>query len=167
MNKTLLALLRMLSLALGALPRVGRAAPDGGYLPLPVPNLPQAVAFFHDVMNCAPVGADGSAGSARVALLDCGDGAIVELSRATAATTTRPTAAPAFATHDAMAAGAWLRAHHVRVLGRPQRVVDGNGNGEVVVTFLAPWGQRLQLVSAARAASSPRPDAAGTQLAAQ
>lgn len=145
------ALLALLLLAL-ALP--ARAAPpgDGGYIDLQVPDLPGAVRFFHDVMHCAPL--DDTSGP-QSALLDCGNGNIVALQRGNAgAQTPRPTGA--FVTDDALAAAAWLRANHVRVVGEPKRVALGPGAAEFVVTFLAPWGQPLRLVSRADAPADAR-----------
>ena len=94
-----------------------------------------------------------ASGSAAVALLDCGDGSIVELSAgASRPGASRPphaaaAAKPALATRDAVAAAAWLRANRVRVIGQPQRIAEGRGASRTVVTFLTPWGQPLQLVS--------------------
>lgn len=143
----------------------GTARSVDGYLRLPVPDLPQAVEFFHNVLNCAPIGDGTASGDAPVALMDCGEGEIVELSVRTVAAHTHaqphPASAPAMAlaTHNAIAVAGWLRANHVTVVGPPQRMVDDMGAGHVVVTFLAPWGQRMQLVSDASTASDP-PEAA-------
>ena len=148
MNKLLRSSLMLLCLTLGGLPGAARAG--GGYLPLAVPDLPQAVSFFHEMLNCALLSEDAASGSASVALLDCGDGSIVELStgasRPSAQRGQKP-AAPALATRDAVAAAAWLRASHVRVIGQPQRIAEGRGASRTVVTFVTPWGQPLQLVS--------------------
>ena len=151
MNKLLRSSLMLLCLTLGGLPGAARAG--GGYLPLAVPDLPQAVVFFHAVLNCALLSEDAASGSAAVALLDCGDGSIVELS----AGASRPGASrlphaataaePALAIRDAVAAAAWLRANHVRVIGQPRRIAEGRGASRTVVTFVTPWEQPLQLVS--------------------
>ena len=148
MNKLLFSSFLLLCLALTSLPCAARAG--GGYLALAVPDLPQAVSFFQQVLNCALLNEDAASGNAAVALLDCGDGSIVELStgasRPSAQRGQKP-AAPALATRDAVAAAAWLRASHVRVIGQPQRIAEGRGASRTVVTFVTPWGQPLQLVS--------------------
>ena len=51
MNNLLRSLLFIVFFALAGLPSLGRAA-SGGYVSLHVPDLPQAIGFFHDVMNC-------------------------------------------------------------------------------------------------------------------
>ena len=153
MNKLLRSSLMLLCLTLTGVPGAARAG--GGYLPLAVPELPQAVVFFHAVLNCALLSEDAASGSATVALQDCGDGSIVELSagasRSGASRLPHATAAaapaPALATRDAVAAAAWLRANHVRVVGQPRRIAEGRGASRTVVTFVTPWGQPLQLVS--------------------
>lgn len=170
MNKLLSSSLMFLCLTLTGLPGAARAG--GGYLSLTVPDLPQAVGFFHDVLNCALLSEDAASGTAAVALLDCGDGSIVELSaggsRPGASRLPHAAAAdePALATRDAVAAAAWLRANHVRVIGQPQRSAEGRSASRTVVTFLTPWGQPLQLVSHTSAgAAATHATAAG--LAAQ
>ena len=168
MNKLLSSSLMLLCLALTSLPTAARAG--GGYLPLAVPNLPQAVGFFHEVMNCALLSEDAASGTAGVALLDCGDGRIVELSVGASRTNLpRRHAAtePTLAIRDAVAAAAWLRASHVRVIGQPQRIAEGNGASRTVVTFLTPWGQPLQLVSDTAASEIPVHITAGAGLAIQ
>lgn len=170
MNKLLSSSYLLLCLALTGLPAAARAG--GGYLPLTVPNLPQAVGFFHQVLNCALLSEDAANGTPAVALMDCGDGSIVELSagasRPNARRGQRP-AAPALATNDAVAAAAWLRANHVRVIGQPVRSAEGRGASRTVVTFLTPWGQPLQLVShtGASEAAPHAATASDTGLAAQ
>lgn len=149
----LLPLLAAALLALAALPT--RAAPAGGgdYLALQVPDLPRAVRFFHAVMNCAPI--DAGADAAQTALLDCGDGHIVALTRGEAPNGQHQSVAGTLATDDALAAAAWLRANHVRIVHGPVRVAEGPGVAQIVVTFLTPWGQPLQLTSHAPASALP------------
>lgn len=148
------ALLALLLLA-PALPARAASPADGGYIDLQVPDLPRAVRFFHDVLHCAPL---DDPDTRQAALLDCGNGTIVALRRGDSGSQ----AAGALVTDDARAAAAWLRANHVRVISAPTRVDVGPGATEVVVTFLAPWGQPLRLVS--RAGGN---DPADAQLAAQ
>ena len=151
MNKLLSSSLMFLCLALLGVPAAARAG--GGYLPLTVPDLPQAVGFFHEVMNCALLSEDTANGTPAVALMDCGDGSIVELSAGASRPNARrshhvaSTAEPVLATNDAVAAAAWLRANHVSVIGQPVQSAEGRGASRTVVTFLTPWGQPLQLVS--------------------
>lgn len=151
-NKTLLAWLTMLFLAFAALPGATRAGPAaGGYSRLGVPDVPQAVQFFHDVLNCEPIDT-GNGDAMPVALLDCGHGNIVELSAVpvpAAGNGAHAPAAIAFTTDNAAAAAAWLRSNHIALLGQPRTIAEGPDAGEVVVGFLTPWGQPLQLVSPA------------------
>ncbi|KRE99553.1 hypothetical protein ASG87_14270 [Frateuria sp. Soil773] len=162
MNKTLLPWLTALLMALAVLPDAACAAPaSGGYSRLGVPDLPQAVDFFHDVMNCEPVDTGEDAPS--MVLMDCGHGDIVELSAAARNGGTVPDVV--LATDDASAVAAWLRTNRVALLGRPRVVASGPDAGRIVVRFLAPWGQPLQLVSPGGADDPLR--AAGAGLAVQ
>lgn len=150
--RILLSLLAAALLALAALPT--RAAPAGGdYLAMQVPDLPRAVQFFHAVMNCAPV--DAGVDASQTALLDCGNGHIVALTRGEAPERQHPPIAGTLATDDALAAATWLRANHVRIVKGPVRVAEGPGVARIVVTFLTPWGQPLQLTSHAPASALP------------
>ncbi len=168
MNKTLLSLLMLFSLALAALPGSSRAA-GGDYIPLHVPDLHQAVAFFHDVMNCAVVDGEATRTPAE-SLMDCGHGSMLELSADTpprAVTTKRgeqASVAVTFVTDDAVSAAQWLRANHVALIGQPVRIAHGTDADTTAVTFLTPWGDRLQLVS--HATADPL-HAAATRLALQ
>ena len=65
MKLTLSPLLMLLCLALAGMPAAARA--DGGYLPLAVPDLPQAVGFFHEVLNCAVLSERAGRGAAAAA----------------------------------------------------------------------------------------------------
>lgn len=161
-TRILLPLLAAACLALAA-PRPAAAAPDAGdYVALQVPDLPRAERFFRNVLNCVPL--DAAADTSPTVLLDCGRGTVVSLTEAGTGQTSRPTAA--IDTTDALAAAAWLRANHVALVGRPVVVSDGPDTDETVVTFLAPWGQPLRLVSHAPAAGHA--DLPGqAQLAAQ
>jgi hypothetical protein len=142
----LLPLLAAAFLALAAPPSHAAPAGDSRYITLQVPDLPRAARFFQAVMNCAPV--DAGADATQSALLDCGNGSIVSLTRAAAPDNIVPRVpSAAIVADDAVAAAAWLRANHVRIVGQPALVVEGPGMREVVVTFLTPWGQPLRLVS--------------------
>jgi catechol 2,3-dioxygenase-like lactoylglutathione lyase family enzyme len=158
-NNLLRYLLFAVFFALAALPSLGRAA-SGGYVSLHVPDLPQAIGFFHDVMNCDVI-AQNSATDAASAMLDCGDGSTVELVRRKGALAIDPTVI--LSTNNAAAASAWLRAHHVTIVGLPVRITDGVESERVVVDFVTPWGQPMQLVSHGHADDG----SAATRLAAQ
>jgi catechol 2,3-dioxygenase-like lactoylglutathione lyase family enzyme len=165
-NNPLRSILFAVFLALAALPGRARAAADD-YVSLRVPDLVQAVGFFHDVMNCDVIARSATAGTATSAMLDCGDGSTVELTRQSSSTKmgVRPMHTPAitFATDNAVAAAAWLRANHVVIIGQPVRTAEDVDNEKVVVDFVAPWGQPMRLVSHGR----PEEFSVGTRLAAQ
>lgn len=160
MKKNLLALLLLLISTTFAVPGVSRAAsPSGDYIALGVPNLPQAARFFQQILNCEVLSGTAINDATAEALLDCGHGTIVDLARASAAPTHagRPRLLAthrsiALVTDNAATAARWLRAHSIRVLGPARHVMRGPEAGLTVVNFLAPWGQRLQLVS-----SDPQP----------
>lgn len=151
MNKTLLHLFTALLLGFAALPGISHAAPDGGdYIALQVPDLRQAVTFFHDVMNCNRLSGD-SAGADGVALLDCGRQTVVELTQTAAADSPKHVASAlepiTLNTDDATHVAAWLRANRIHLVGKPVRIDAGADQGKVAVSFLTPWGQPLELVS--------------------
>jgi catechol 2,3-dioxygenase-like lactoylglutathione lyase family enzyme len=154
-NKTLLLLLTATFFALAALPGVGRAAPaDGDYIALHVPDLAKAVDFFNRTMDCDLISKSAASDATQVALLDCGHGAVVELSLGTdpQGQPVRSGGKPgkeavALVTDDPAAAAAWLRTRQVTVIGQPVTVAHGADAGRTVVRILTPWGQPLQLVS--------------------
>lgn len=160
MKKNLLALLLLLFSTSFAMPGGARAAsPNGDYVALHVPDLPQATRFFRQILNCEVLSGAAATGQAAQVLLDCGHGTIVELARISAAAARPdgddkrpPHRAITLVTDNAATAAQWLRAHRIQVLGPPRHVRRGPEAGLIVVSFLAPWGQRLQLVS-----SDPRP----------
>jgi catechol 2,3-dioxygenase-like lactoylglutathione lyase family enzyme len=158
-NNSLRSLLFAVFLTLAALPGLGRAAP-GDYISLHVPDLPQAVGFFHEVMNCDVIAESNAVSAAAAAMLDCGNGITVELTGQSG----RPTSEPGitFATDDAVAAAAWLRANHI-VVGQLVRTAEGVDNEKIVIDFVTPWGQPIQLVSHGPSDGG----SAGTRLAAQ
>ncbi|HEY0196920.1 MAG TPA: VOC family protein [Rhodanobacter sp.] len=160
MNNPLRSLLFVAFLTVAALPGLGRAA-SGGYVSLRVPDLVQAIGFFHDVMNCDVIVESGALHAPPAAMLDCGDGTTVELIRQAGTPAREP--GITFATDNAVAAAAWLRANHIAIVGQPMRIAEGIGSEKVVVDFVAPWGQPMQLVSHGR----PDDEAVGTRLAAQ
>jgi catechol 2,3-dioxygenase-like lactoylglutathione lyase family enzyme len=163
-NKLLRVSLAIVWLTLLALPGLGRAG-TGGYVALPVPDVQQATAFFHDVMNCAVVSESTGAHAAPSTLMDCGGGTIVELTGGTARQNGAMSAAPAvvFVTDNAVAAASWLRANHVAVVGQPLRMAEGVDMDRIAVDFVTPWGQPMQLVSHAPAEEN----VGGTRLVVQ
>lgn len=150
----------------GALP-VGAATLYGNdYARVGVPDLPQAVAFFTDVLGCRPLestagkSVDGSLPPSR--LLICDTGSIVEL-------VDQRHVAPApkqagqttvqFVTDDVAHAGQWLRRQGVDVSSAPHRATSGPLAGRLVLDFMSPWGLHLQLLG------SRADDSAGGALA--
>lgn len=151
-NKTLLRLVTALSFVLAALPGAPHAAAAGSdYIALQVPDLRQAVSFFHDVMNCNALSGDGNASMTGVALLDCGRQTVVELTESLAPAG-REHAAPArdrvtLNADDATNLAVWLRVNRIRLIGKPVHIAAGTEPGKIAVNFLTPWGQPLELVS--------------------
>ncbi|WP_426703106.1 VOC family protein [Rhodanobacter sp. Col0626] len=121
------------------------------YVTLAVPDLPQAVAFFRNVLDCEPVevGSVDSAGNQpQRALLICETDTVVELSGGHAVNTAalaRDVPVQFFAS-DVTHADQWLRREGVKVVGAPVTPTTGPQAGMTLVNFVAPWGQSLQLV---------------------
>lgn len=159
--RLLLPLLATAFLALTTLPARATPPGDGGYLALQVADLPGAMHFFHSMLNCIPV--DANADTSQTAILDCGNGNIVSLTLGT--TAVAHTLAGTLVTDDAGATAAWLRSHHVRIIGGPSVVTEGPDTNEVAVTLLTPWGQPLRLVS--HTTNRAAPALHGAELAAQ
>jgi hypothetical protein len=172
-NKTFLSLLTSVWLAFAALSGPAQAAASSGdYVRMDVPDVAQAVGFLQQAMNCNVISSSLDApdhAAAEAALMDCGNGIIVELAGA-------PVAAPAskratgrvieFPSANAVAAAAWLRSHGATVPGTPDRITSGPNAGRVVVNFITPWGQPMRLVGwSHRADATGRP--AGVGLAAE
>lgn len=165
MNNPLRYLLVAALIAFSALPGTGRAA-SGGYVSLEVPDVAQATGFFQHVMNCDVISQNASDPAEPAAMLDCGDGVTVELRRQRVTSAVRTASVHrqvmVLATDDAIAATAWLRANHVVIVGQPARTAEGMSR-KVVVDFMAPWGQPMELVS-----HGPADDLSdGARLAAQ
>lgn len=150
-NKPLLHLFVALLLTFAALPALAQAAHDSGdYVAVRVPNLPQAVTFFRDVMNCSVISDGGDTASAAASLMACGRETTVEITQASAHPAPRAVGASPPLTldaDDAPAVASWLRANHVHLVGSPTRLTTGQDAGKLAVTFLTPWGQPLRLVS--------------------
>jgi hypothetical protein len=171
-NKTLLYPLIALCLFVNALPGVSRAADGGDYLSVRVPDVTQAVSFFRDALNCSLIGTGTPAPAADAsAMLSCGRETTVEIHRSAVATSPRKTssAAPPLTLDidDPTGVAAWLRTHHVKLLGSPTRLIHGADAGKVAVSFLTPWGEPLQLISRINADDWLPSAAPATQVAAQ
>lgn len=159
--RLLLPLLATAFLALATLPAHATPPGNNGYLAIQVTDLAGAVHFFRSKMNCAPV--DASADTSQTALLDCGNGNIVSLTRG--ADPASDALAGTLVTDDARATATWLRTRHVRIVGGPRVVSEGPGLDQVMVTLVTPWGQPLRLVS--HTTGRVDPALSGAQLAAQ
>lgn len=157
MRKLLLLLIASLGIAAMLAPASGRAAAfhDGDYTSIGVSDLPQAVTFFRNVLDCQPINpapVDAVAQDSR--LLFCDAGQIVELNGRHAAASTAPALAAnagdapiQFVTDDAASVGNWLRREGVQTVGAPHTLVSGPRTGWVAVDFVSPWGLHMQLVS--------------------
>jgi catechol 2,3-dioxygenase-like lactoylglutathione lyase family enzyme len=129
---------------------------DSDYVRIGVPDLPQAVTFFRDVLDCQLINEFSAIGSTHESrLLACDSGSIVELFDNHGAASPSPARHPKnsgdepiqFISDDVANADQWLRRAGVRVLGSPQTLTSGPHAGQTVVNFVSPWGLRLQLVS--------------------
>jgi catechol 2,3-dioxygenase-like lactoylglutathione lyase family enzyme len=131
----------LLLLTLSALP----AMAADGYATLGVPDMQQALNFFRDAMSCNVLSSTATP-TAR-ALLDCGDGGILELhsidSRTSPAARTTPIA---FVADDVNATARWLRHQHIELIGRPAPISAGPDRGKLALDLRTPWGQPLQLI---------------------
>lgn len=122
---------------------------DNGYVTLNVPDMPQAVTFFRDILDCEPIEAMGSAASqSQHTLLICESDTVVELFTSHATNVSAPTrSAPVqFFANDVRHADQWLRRQGVKVVGAPLTPASGPQAGMTLVNFVAPWGQPLQLI---------------------
>lgn len=158
MNKSFLSLLIAVLFGAVALatPSLGRGATfhDGDYVRIGVPNLPQAVAFFRDVLDCQPVNPMSAEGARQSRLMVCDSDSIVEIfdnHGIVSPSSARPTGSRdepvRFVSNDVRNADRWLRNAGVRVIGPPHTLSSGPDAGQTVVDFVSPWGLRLQLVS--------------------
>ena len=176
MHKSLLSMLA--GGLLFAMASMGHAASvhDSDYVAISVPDLQQATAFFHNVLDCEevnPAAGDESLESSQAThgappvsrLLLCDAGTVVELFDAHAAHSPSPAlhatdhgSEPiAFSADNVAHADRWLRREGVKVTGAPVAVVADPHAGQTVVNFVAPWGLRLQLVgrSPSQVATAP------------
>jgi catechol 2,3-dioxygenase-like lactoylglutathione lyase family enzyme len=163
MNKSMLSLLALtlLGVVIAVLPGSGRAATlhEGDYVRIGVPNLPQAVSFFRDVLDCQLIGAMPAApiktrNANGSQLLACETGSIVELfhNRTDGSPSSLRRAAAAagepirFVSGNVAHADQWLHRAGVHVVGPPQKLRSGPFVGMTVVNFVSPWGLHLQLM---------------------
>lgn len=150
MDKTRHILLFVIFSLMMVLPPGARATTlgDGDYARVGVPDLAQAAAFFHDVLDCRPVGVApvAVAGASGSRLLSCGGGSMLELFVDRGNSSSRPSQALQFISDDALHTDAWLRQRGVTVSGSPHRLTSGPWAGRVALDFVAPWGLRMQLL---------------------
>lgn len=130
----------------------GQSASD--YARIAAPDVAQASGFLTRVMGC-----DALDVSADRALLECSQGAIVEIVHGDSPAVGRP--ALQLRIENVDAALGWLQRQHVAVIGDHAAGTGGSG-GLVRIDVQAPWGQTLELVGH----SAARPDATAAQLAA-
>lgn len=139
------------------------SVPGSDYVRVGVPAMPQAVQFFRDVLNCElldpvrpGISNDPQRSRSRPVLLLCDTGSVVELfeDRGRSALSSSPSQAARgqavpVRLHSANIAHAdrWLQRAGVEVTGVTASSPD---TGETVVSFVAPWGARLQLVGWSR-----------------
>jgi catechol 2,3-dioxygenase-like lactoylglutathione lyase family enzyme len=132
----------MLWLALllaGGMPAAALAQSDGGgdYARVAAPDVARASDFLTGVMGCDPLDV-----SAQRALLECGQGAIVEVVHGPASSPRAP--ALRLRVENVDAALGWLQHRHVPVIG--DHAADIGGDGFVRIDVQTPWGQTLELV---------------------
>jgi hypothetical protein len=152
-NRILLFLWLAVAGLLAAVPAGTRAATlgDGDYARIGVPDLAQASAFFHDVLDCRPVGdpAPASAGASGSRLLACGSGSMLELFASPARGPAAPRETLQFVSDGALRNDAWLRQRGVTVSSAPRRLTSGPWAGRMALDFVAPWGLRMRLLGSA------------------
>jgi catechol 2,3-dioxygenase-like lactoylglutathione lyase family enzyme len=120
-----------------------------GYVTLAVPDLPQAVAFFQNILDCEPVDAmDPTAPRPQHTLLLCESDTVVELfdGHGVPAPVSARNAPVRFFANDVGHADQWLRREGVKVVGAPVIPSTGPQAGMTLVNFVTPWGQPLQLI---------------------
>lgn len=124
------------------------------YARIAAPDVAQASGFLTRVMGC-----DALDVSADRALLECSQGAIVEIVHGDSSAAGRP--ALQLRVENVDAALGWLQRQHVAVIGDHAAGTRGDG-GLVRIDVQAPWGQTLELVGH----GTPAPDTPGARLAA-
>ena len=143
------------------------------HIGLTVPDLPQAEAFFTDVLGCQKatsfgpfrddkgnfmqdlLDVDPRAVIEQITLMRCGFGSNIELFKYTAPDQKDVTARNsdigghhiAFYVDDIEATAAYLKANNIRTLMGPMPVNDGPAAGQSIIYFFAPWGLQLEAIS--------------------
>ncbi|SHL93922.1 Catechol 2,3-dioxygenase [Chitinophaga sp. CF418] len=136
-----------------------------------VPDLPEAIRFFTEVLDFTPVTQIGpvpldsnwkkinhiqpGTGPVTIRMTRAGDGANIELfyydqgqgSKQQPGADDLGASHIAFYTTDIKASMACLKAKGVTFLGEPFTMPSGDTKGETWVYFLTPWGAKLELVS--------------------
>jgi len=136
-----------------------------------VPDMKQAVTFFHDVLGFTPVTQlgpialdaawkeintiDRGTGDVTIRMIHAGTGASIEVFQYanSKGSSMQPHSDDVGATHiafyteDIAAAVAYLKGKGVTLLGEPFLMPSGDTAGESWVYFLTPWGSKLELVS--------------------
>ena len=125
----------------------GQTLQRADYASMTVPDVSQALSFFRRVLDCELI--DDAATSTHSALVICEDGMVVELVKSPATGIPVKSAALRFAVSDVAHADRWLKRDGVQVVGRTVVPGSGRDSGEILVNFVAPWGQPLQLVGPA------------------
>ncbi len=123
---------------LAAAPAAARAESGSDYARLTAPDVPAATAFLRDTMDCDVL----DAGASR-ALLQCGPGSVVEITRGRPAAGNQP--ALRLRTENADATLGWLRQRHVPLVDDRTAGTVG-ADGLLHIDVRTPWGQTLELV---------------------
>ena len=117
------------------------------YASIEVPDISQALKFFRNVLDCEAT--DDVAASARRALMICENGMVVELITGPFDGSSATSAPLRFLMNDVGNADRWLQRDGARVIGHAVTPSSGPDAGQILVNFIAPWGQPLQLVGPA------------------
>ncbi|MEO8998850.1 MAG: VOC family protein [Rhodanobacter sp.] len=122
----------LLALTIASFSSHAASVRDSDYVAIGVPDLPQATAFFRNILDCEPV--NPVAGNELPVSAQAGH-----------STPVAPSASRLLLCNVAHA-DRWLRREGVKVIGAPVALTSGPHTGQTVVNFVAPWGLRLQLV---------------------
>ena len=143
------------------------------HIGMTVPDIPEAVAFFSDVMGCSKatsfgpfrddegtfmqdfLDVDPRAVVEEITLLRCGFGSNIELFKYTAPDqeNVRPRNSDigghhiAFYVDDIDAAAAYFKDNGIRTMAGPLVVEEGPAAGQSILYFFAPWGLQLEAIS--------------------
>lgn len=143
------------------------------HIGLTVPDLPQAEAFFADVLGCQKamsfgpfrddkgtfmqdvLDVDPRAVIEQISLMRCGFGSNIELFKYTAPDQKQVAARNsdigghhiAFYVDDIDSVASYLKANNIRTLMGPLPVKEGPAAGQSILYFYAPWGLQLEAIS--------------------